>query len=111
MPVYRWALPDDTGPLLNAIHDTIAGRFDILMFTTANQLTNTLEVAETHGLRDEWVVAASRCVVASVGPTASETLRDAGLPVDFEPTHPKMGHLAAEAMRAADAILAKKRRG
>jgi uroporphyrinogen-III synthase len=35
-------------------------------------------------------------VVASIGPTASERLRHHGLPIDFEPSHPKMGILVKE---------------
>ena len=38
----------------------------------------------------------ARAVVASIGPTTSETLREKNLPVDFEPSHPKMGILINE---------------
>ena len=34
-------------------------------------------------------------VVASIGPTTSETLRELDLPVDLEPEHAKMGHLVS----------------
>jgi uroporphyrinogen-III synthase len=109
VPVYRWALPDDTGPLLEAIQATIAGRFDVLMFTSAQQLQNVLDVAESAGLRAGWLTAARQCVIASIGPTASETLAAEGLPADFEPSHPKMGHLVNEALAAAPEILQRKR--
>src|SRR5690606_29074133 len=56
--VYRWALPEETGPLEEAIRSTIAGDFDVLLFTSANQLTNVLDVAERLGCRDEWLAAA-----------------------------------------------------
>ena len=36
-------------------------------------------------------------VVASIGPTTSETLRECELPVDLEPEHSKMGHLVTAA--------------
>jgi len=107
--VYRWALPEETGPLEEAIRSTIAGDFDVLLFTSANQLTNVLDVAERLGCRDEWLAAARRCVIASIGPTASETLEAAGLPVDLVPEHPKMGHLIREAAAAAHRLLDKKR--
>src|SRR5437588_817277 len=55
VPVYRWALPEDTGPLLSAIRTTIAGQFDVLIFTSAQQLRNVLTVAESAGLRDAWI--------------------------------------------------------
>ena len=91
--VYRWTLPDDTGPLEAAIRATIAGEFDALVVTSANQVRNVLAVAEKLGQRDAWLSAAKECVVASVGPTCSITIRDEGLSVDYEASPPKMGPL------------------
>jgi len=107
--VYQWALPDDTEPLLKAIRATVAGDHDVLMFTSAQQLHNTLEVAETAGLKADWLAAAAICVIASIGPTASEHLHSVGLPVDLEPDHPKMGHLVRAAAQAAPKIRESKR--
>lgn len=105
VPVYKWALPENTAPLDQAIRDTIAGHFDVLMFTTAQQLVHTLQVAESIGLREDWLSAARRCLIASIGPTASERLREIELPVDLEPTHPHMGHLVRETIAAAPELL------
>lgn len=110
VPVYRWALPADTGPLTAAVKSTIAGEFDVLMFTSAQQLRNVLEVAQAAGVEDKWKTAARRCVIASIGPTASETLREAGLPADIEPEHPKMGHLVQAAAKNSRAVLQLKHR-
>lgn len=93
VPVYRWALPEDTAPLEAAIRDTVAGQFDVLTFTSAQQVHNVLTVAERLGLKDAWLQAAKRCVIASIGPTASETLESVGLPPSLQPEHPKLGHL------------------
>jgi uroporphyrinogen-III synthase len=109
VPVYRWALPEDTNPLREAVQTTIAGDFDVLMFTSAQQLRNVLTIAESEGVRDAWLAAAARCVIASIGPTASETIREAELPVDIEPEHPKMGHLVLAVAQEAPAVLARKR--
>lgn len=109
VPVYRWDLPVDTEPLRNAIRQTIAGDFDVILFTSAQQLHNVLTVAAESGLKDQWLHAANRCVVASIGPTATETLQEAGLVVDMQPSHPKMGPLVREALESARAILAGKR--
>lgn len=108
VPVYRWAMPDDLEPLLNAIRATIAGAFDVLMFTSANQLTNVLAAAESIDLRDDWLTAAARCVIASIGPTASEAIRKTGLPVDVEASPPKMGHLVRQVLERAEDVLATK---
>lgn len=108
VPVYRWALPEDTGPLREAVRTTVAGGFDVLMFTSAQQLRNVLTVAEGEGVRDSWLAAARKCVIASIGPTASETIREEGLPVDIEPEHPKMGHLVQAVARDALVVLGRK---
>lgn len=98
VPVYKWDLPDNLAPLELAIRDTIAKQFDILLFTSAQQAVNVLEVAQRMGLRDEWLNAARRCVIGSIGPTATETLEGLGLRPDLEPSHGKMGHLVMESI-------------
>jgi uroporphyrinogen-III synthase len=107
--VYRWALPEDVEPLRVAIRDTIAGKFDVLLFTSANQLDCVLEVAGTLGQSDNWVAAARKCVIGSIGPTASETIREHGLPVDVEAVPTRMGQLIIQTLAAAPTILAGKR--
>jgi len=77
------------------------GHFDVLMFTSAVQLLHVLELADLAGLRDEWMKSANGCLVASIGPTTSESLRAVGLDIDFEPSHPKMGTLVRETMAFA----------
>jgi uroporphyrinogen-III synthase len=111
VPVYRWALPEDLGPLEQAIRDTVAMKFDLLLFTSAQQLNHVLEVAERMGLRDAWMAAARQTVIGSIGPTASENCRELGLEPDFEPEHPKMGHLLLAAARETQSRLAAKRTG
>lgn len=110
VPVYRWDVPADTGPLQAAIRGTIAGEFDILMWTSSFQLTSVLSVADSMGLKAEWLAAARKCVTASIGPTATEHLTAEGLPPDLEPEHPKMGHLVRESLERGAAILQAKGR-
>lgn len=99
VPVYRWELPEDLRPLRSAIERTIRGEFDVLMFTSAQQVEHVLRVAQDLGSREAWLAAAQRCLIASIGPTMSEALRRHGLPVHLEPSHPKMGTLVAELAR------------
>lgn len=110
VPVYRWALPEDTAPLRAAVDRTIAGDFDVILFTSAQQLHNVLAIAEESGRSREWLAAANRCIVASIGPTATETLVECGLGVDLQPSHPKMGPLVKEALESGRELLAKKHR-
>jgi uroporphyrinogen-III synthase len=109
VPVYRWALPDDLGPLRAAI-DRIADRaFDVALFTSATQVAHLLRVAEAEGLRAALPPGLRHGVVGSIGPVCSEALRAAALPVDVEPSHPKMGPLVGETLRAAPDLLVGKR--
>ena len=101
VPVYRWELPLETKPLEAAIHDCVAGNFDLLLLTSAQQIRNVLEIADRLGLRESFLSAANRLVVGSIGPTCSEALREAGLRVDLEPSHPHMGHLVRESLEFA----------
>lgn len=112
VPVYRWALPLDVEPLRAAVKQTIAGGFDVIMFTSAQQLNHVLTIAEQDGLQAPWLQAVGeKCVVASIGPTATETLEASGLAVDVEPTHPNMGSLVKESLTSARKILAEKNAG
>ncbi|QDT98079.1 bifunctional uroporphyrinogen-III synthetase/response regulator domain protein [Gimesia aquarii] len=109
VPVYRWALPQDLSGLRNAVHATIQAEFDVLMFTSAQQISHVLQIAEVEQSAEKWLQAASHTMIASVGPACSEALQQAGLSVDFEASPPKMGPLVKDALQAAPEILAKKR--
>lgn len=102
--VYQWDLPLDTKPLQNAAKKLILGDFDVVMFTTSVQITHLFRVGGD-GVAD----ALRKVVIASVGPTTTETLEDYGLKPDLEPSHPKMGFLVNEtAARAAEILNAKR---
>lgn len=109
VPVYRWALPEDLGPLEAGIRALVAGEIDVALFTTATQVVHLLEVARRLQLESDVRTALGRVVVASIGPTTSEELRQQGIAVDLEPSHPKMGFLAREAAERAPHLLAAKR--
>jgi uroporphyrinogen-III synthase len=109
VPVYRWALPDDVGPLRAAVTRLAAADADVALFTSATQVEHLVQVARETGALDDVRRGMARVVVGSVGPVCSEALRRAGFAVDVEPTHPKMGPLVLETMRAAPAMLATRR--
>ena len=111
VPVYRWALPEDTGPLRKALKIVAAGRADVALFTSATQISNVLQLAQEEGIEKEFRKGLSRMVVASVGPVCTQFLDEYGVPVDIEPEHPKMGNLVLEASRRGPDLLQKKRRG
>jgi uroporphyrinogen decarboxylase len=108
--VYQYDLPFDTQPLADNIQAIVAGQRDVVLFTSAHQVANLLLMAERLHLEPHLRSALRNLVVASVGPTTSEMLRDCELPVDVEPEHPKMGPLVMAAAEKAGEILARKRR-
>jgi uroporphyrinogen-III synthase len=111
VPVYLWALPEDTGPLRDGIRRLANGTVDIALFTSATQVYHVVQVGQEIGLARELVEAGARVVVGSIGPICSEALREHGLPVDLEPEHPKMGQLVSSMARRAKELVAAKRAG
>jgi uroporphyrinogen-III synthase len=99
--VYQWALPDDLGPLRAAIEALGRSDIDVVLFTTATQVTHLLQVAAQMGVAEATREALARVMVASIGPTTSEELREQGIRIELEPSHPKMGFLVREAAERA----------
>jgi uroporphyrinogen decarboxylase len=79
------------------------------MFTSSHQVVNLLRTAEKLNLSEPMREGLSRTVVASIGPTTSETLVELGIPVDLEPEHSKMGQLVAAAADQAQSLVRRKR--
>ncbi len=110
VPVYRWALPDDTGPLEGTIRRIVDGKIDVAIFTTAVQIDHVFQVARRMGQESALKQAFKNIVVASVGPDTTESIRSHGLAVDIQPKSPKMGPLVTETAERARAILNAKRK-
>ncbi len=110
LQVYRWELPEDTGPLRNSIQAFAEGRLDVLLFTSAIQVTHVVQIADQMGLSEQVSERLNQAVIGSVGPATSEALREYGWPVDVQPEHPKMGALVAAAAERSRAILDRKQR-
>ncbi len=108
VPVYQWDLPADLGPLREAARRLAAGEFDVLLVTSSVQIEHLMRIAAELGVEDAVRRAAARLVIASIGPTTSETLAELGLRADFAPSHPKMGLLVNETAQQARRILQSK---
>ena len=105
VPVYRWALPEDIEPLKAAVHAIARRELDVAIFTTGTQIVHLLEVAATINQEDAVLEGLRRMVVASIGPTTSEELRQRRIQIDLEASHPKMGFLVREAAEQSAALL------
>jgi uroporphyrinogen-III synthase len=109
VPVYSWALPEDTAPLRASVEAIARGEIDVALFTTSVQVTHLLRVAREMNLEPEVRRGFGRIAVGSIGPITSEELREVGVVPDFEPEHPKMGFLVNTAAHRSAALVEKKR--
>lgn len=108
--VYRWALPEETGPLRSAVREIIDGRVEAALFTNATQVEHLFRIAAEEKMDHSLRSAMTRVVIASVGPICSEALEHFGLSADLEPEHPKMGHLVSTLALKGRALLEAKRK-
>ena len=107
--VYEYELPEDLQPLRDAVQRVADGAIDVVLFTTSGQVDHFVRVAREMGLEDCAREGLQRSVIASIGPTTSETLEVFGFTADLMPSHPKMGFLVSETAAAARTILEDKR--
>ena len=111
VPVYRYALPDDIGPLQAAARAVAGRELDVALFTTSTQVVHLLDVARQMNVEPAVRQGLAAMAVASIGPTTSEELREHGIAIDIEASHPKMGFLVREAAERAADVLRTKRGG
>jgi len=110
VPVYQWEMPEDTGPLREAVRRLSAKEFDAVLFTTSVQADHLMEIAEQEHLVGPMREGLDHAVIASIGPTTTEALSGHGLQPDFEPSHPKMGIMVFELARDFHDLCEKKSR-
>lgn len=80
IPLYEWAPPENQEPLVRLVHDLIAGRIDVVAFTSSPQVKHLVAVAERLGLA-EGLLGALRdgVTVAVVGPVCEAALAESGI--------------------------------
>jgi uroporphyrinogen-III synthase len=101
--VYQWGCRKI--PLRQAIASIIKGDVHVALFTTGVQVVHLFEIADEMHLCKDLRKAFGRVFVASIGSSTSEALRNNGISVDLEPTHPKMGVLVKETAERSTEIL------
>jgi uroporphyrinogen decarboxylase len=109
VPIYKWALPEDLQPLRDAIKSINNSKEDITIFTSSQQIYHLFEIASQDGSQDKLKEEFKKIVIASIGPTTSETLNRFGITADYEPDSPKMGNLIREVARVGKELVRKKR--
>jgi uroporphyrinogen-III synthase len=98
---YRWALPADTGPLVELLDGLSNARVDAVLFTSAIQMHNLYAVAEKTGHAPRLAGYLNRVLIASIGPVCSRALQQYGVTPTLEADPPKLGPFVA----AVDAAL------
>ena len=109
VPVYRWTLPTDRGPMRDALKAIAAREAEVALFTSASQVVNLMQVAEAEGIGAEVRRGFAAMAIGSIGPVCSAELLSNGIRPDFEPEHSKLGHLIKDAAQKSRAILEAKR--
>ena len=107
--VYRWTLPDDIGPLKDAVRQILARTADVLLVTSATQIHHVFSVASKLSEEERFHSALLELAVCSIGPVSSENLARLDIAVDFEPSRPKLGILIREAAERVPRLLRRKR--
>jgi uroporphyrinogen-III synthase len=101
--LYRWLMPEDTGPLEELILKILEGQVNALAVTCQVQFRHLHQVAERLCLAQKLVQALNeRVVVGAVGPTCDAVLQAHGVRAQVIPDHPKMGPLVMALMRRLD---------
>jgi uroporphyrinogen-III synthase len=108
VPVYQWALPEDTKPLEANLHAICDGERDVALFTSSRQLVHVMAMALQLDLEASLRTALGRMANGSIGPVTSETMREYGIEPDFEPEHPKLGYLVIKAAEVAPGLVREK---
>lgn len=113
VPVYRWTMPADTGPMDRLLEATVSGALDSLSFTSAPAVASMLERARQLGLLELLLESlgagtpSGRVLVACVGPVTAGPLEALGVPTR-QPARARLGALArhlAEELPARATVL------
>src|SRR3990170_6818148 len=84
IPIYRWALPEDLGPLRAAIQKILRNETDIALFTNGAQVEHLFKVAADDRAEDALQQALKKIVIGSVGPVCTQVLEQYQLKPDIE---------------------------
>lgn len=108
VPVYRWRMPDDTGPAARLVGAACDGRLDAVTFTSAPAVQNLFAVAAAHG-RDAALRRAfnTSVVAACVGAVCAGAARHEGIE---DPAEPALGRLGLMVRSLTERLEPRRRR-
>lgn len=92
LPLYRYQLPEDEGPVLRLLDELAAGRVDAVTFTSPPAATHLFLLAEAHERVE--LLRADLCrpgvAIAAVGPSTAATLREQQIRPDVVADPPRL---------------------
>jgi uroporphyrinogen-III synthase len=92
--LYRWALPEDEGPVVELVDALARGEVACVAVTSQAQVANLFAIAQSHGRDGELRrVLAGPVLVAAVGPVCARALEAEGVRAGVVAAPPKMGPL------------------
>jgi len=94
VPVYRWLLPDETGPAQRLVEAALERRVDAITFTSAPAVHNLFAIAAGMGADDDLRRVCNEGVVAAcVGPVCAGGAREEGIEAPLVPSIGRLGLL------------------
>jgi len=94
VPIYRWSMPDDTGPAERLLRAVAERRVDAVTFTARPAVDNFFELAALHDLTDDVTDAITNDVEAHcVGPVCAAGFTDLGIDRVHVPERHRLGAL------------------
>ena len=60
VPIYRWALPENTDPLKKVLGEIIAGNIQVILVTNAAQIDHVMQLLEQEGSTAQFKEACKR---------------------------------------------------
>jgi uroporphyrinogen-III synthase len=95
VPVYQWALPDDTGPAEALVDAAIAGDLDAVTFTAQPQVHNLFRIAgdRRQQLRDAFNAG---LIASCVGPVCASAATEEGVEAPLWPDPPRLAAMVKQ---------------
>lgn len=100
VPAYRWALPENMGPIKRLIEALLQRAVDAVVFTSASQVRNLLTTASQAGCEASAREALQHVRLISIGPVCTSAMRQEGLAVAAEASAPRLGQVVPAIARA-----------
>lgn len=100
--VYRWGLPEDPGPLVDAVEALAGGAIRVALFTNATQIENVMAVAAERDVDEPLRDALRAATVGAMGSLCVDRLRAFGIQPDVVPNQPRLEELVEQTARCAE---------